>query len=147
MSKKRKTRVKFYKFLGLKCQGRKELKFLKECVRYKKQLPTKPERVKTPYTYYTPDFEYEDRYIEIKSKHTLDVSRGIKAYKGLGTASDLQWTKICWVAKNIKPIEIIVYLKRREKIPILNVIEENITIKFKGGYKPKIKIKPNKKKK
>ena len=139
--RKRKTKVRWHTFKNLKCQGRKELRYLKECARYKRELPIKPERVKTPFSYYTPDFEYPDRYIEIKSKHTFDVCRGLVAYKGLGEPSGKQWQKILFTAKNIKPIEIIVYLSPRDKIPIFDIDEENITIKIKGGYKPKQKKK------
>ena len=139
--RKRKTKVRFHYFKSLKCQGRKELRYLKEQDRYNKPLPTKAKRVKTPYSYYTPDFEYPDRYIEVKSLGTWFACIGLKAYKGIGEPSDLQWRKIKFCAKNIKPIEIVIYLSPRDKIPTLDIVEENITIKIKGGYKPK---KPNK---
>lgn len=137
--RKRKTKVRFYLYKGLRCQGRKELKFLKECDRYKWPLPIKAERIETPYGYYTPDFEYEEMYIEIKSKGTFEVMLGQKAYKGIGNLSDLQWRKIKWVAIHIKPIEIIVYLSKRESIPTDIIKEEGVTIKFKGGYTKKLK--------
>ena len=135
--KKRKTKVKFYSLKGLKCQGKKELRFIKECIRYKRTLPTKAARVLTPDGYYTPDFEYPDRYIEIKSLGTLKVCFGLESYKGLGPISDLQWRKIKWVAEHVKPIDIIVYLGRRDKIPTFNINEQGITISYKGGYRPK----------
>lgn len=49
--RKRKTKVRFYKLAGLKAQGRKELSFIKECIRYKRELPTKPKRIETPIGY------------------------------------------------------------------------------------------------
>lgn len=137
--KKRKTRVRFFSVEGLKCQGRKEVKFLKERIRYKQSLPIKPERIETPFGYYTPDFEFEECYIEVKSSHTLSVSRGLIGYKGLTEPSDLQFKKIKWVAKNIKPIEIIVYLSKRESIPTEVISEENIKVYYKGGYERKKK--------
>ncbi len=137
--RKRKTKVKFYSLKGLKCQGRKELRFIKECIRYNWVLPIKPERIETPFGYYTPDFEYEEMYVEIKCKGTFEVCRGLKAYKGLGEPSDLQWRKIKWVAIHVKPIEIIVYLSKRESIPEEIIIEQGITVKFKGGYVKKKK--------
>ncbi len=131
--KKRKTKVKFYVYSGLRCQGRKELRFLKECVRYNRPLPIKPKRIKTPYGYYTPDFEYPDKYIEIKCKGTLLVSMGKLSYKGLSKISDKQFRKIVWVAKNIKPIQIVVYLSKDE----YRLTEEfnylNLIITYKGG--------------
>jgi hypothetical protein len=137
LKRKRKTKVKFYTYKGLKCQGRKELKYLKECERYKRALPTKAERIKTPLSFYTPDFEYTDKYVEIKSLGTFKVCLGLEAYKGIGVPSNKQWEKIKWVAKYVKPVEIIVYLTRRDKIPIIDISEEGVTIKLKGGYKSK----------
>ena len=136
-NKKKKTKVLWYICEGLKCQGKKELRFLKECVRYKKTLPIKADRIQTPDGYYTPDFEYYEEYIEIKSLGTFKVMLGLEAYKGIGEPSDLQFRKIKWVAKNIKPIAIIVYLGPRESKPNIHIKEENITVTFKGGYKKK----------
>jgi len=135
--RKRKTKVKFYTVEGLKCQGRKEVRYVKECVRYKRKLPTKAERVLTPLGYYTPDFEHDSTYIEIKSLGTLRVCFGEVAYKNIGTPSDLQWRKIQWVAKAVKPIKIICYLSMRETKPTYDIQATNITIEFKGGYKKK----------
>lgn len=135
--KKKKTKVLWYVSNGLRCQGKKELRFIKECVRYKKTLPIKADRIKTPDGYYTPDFEYYEEYIEIKSLGTFKVMLGLQAYKGIGEPSDLQFRKIKWVAKNVKPIAIIVYLGPRESKPNISIKEENITVTFKGGYKKK----------
>ncbi len=135
--RKRKTKVKFYICEGLKCQGRKELRYVKECVRYKRDLPTKADRVETPHGFYTPDFEHPEHYTEIKCLGTFEVCRGLKAYKGIGVASDLQWRKIKWVAKHVKPIILIVYLSKRETVPSYIIEEKNITILYKGGYKKK----------
>jgi hypothetical protein len=132
--RKRKTKVKFYKHLGLKCQGKKELRFIKECERYKRPIPTKAKRILTPYGYYTPDFEYPDRYIEVKCLGTLRVLYGLIAYKGIGKLSTLQLEKILWVNSNIKPVHIIVYLSNKEYKPnLINFNRENLTIIIKGG--------------
>jgi hypothetical protein len=135
--RRKRSRVKFYVFKNLKCQGRKELRYVKECVRYGWPLPKKPKRIKTPLGYYTPDFGYKDKYIEIKCLGTFQVCLGLKAYKGIGELSDLQWRKICYVAKHKKPVHLIVYLSKRESAPDYKIEEENITIQFKGGYKKK----------
>lgn len=140
--RKKKTKVKFYKVEGLKCQGRKEVRYVKECVRYKRKLPTKAERVLTPLGYYTPDFEHDSTYIEIKSLGTLRVCFGEIAYKNIGTPSDLQWQKICWTHQNIKPIIIKCYLSIRESKPDLSNYElYGITIQFIGGRSTKVKNK------
>lgn len=139
--RKRKTKVKFYKIEGLKCQGRKEVRFIKECVRYKRPLPTKAKRIATPTGFYTPDFEYADHYVEIKSLGTYKVLLGLEAYKGIGLPSTHQLEKIKWVAVNDKPVKIIVYLSPRETIPTNLLSSPNITLTFKGGYKKKTKLK------
>jgi hypothetical protein len=136
-SRRRKTKVRFYLINGLKCQGRKEVRYVKECVRYSWPTPTKAERVETPYGFYTPDFEHPENYVEIKCLGTFEVCRGLKSYKGIGVPSDLQWRKIKHVAKHVKPITIIVYLSKRETVPTYIIEETNITIIYKGGYKKK----------
>ena len=132
--RKKKSRVKYYCYMKLKCQGKKELRFLKEQVRYKRPLPIKAKRILTPYGYYTPDFEYPDRYIEIKCLGTFFVLYGLIAYRGIGKPNTLQLEKILWVNSNIKPVNIIVYLSNREYKPSLaNFNRENLIITIKGG--------------
>jgi len=141
--RKRKTKVRFWiePVSKLKCQGKKELRFIKECVRYKKILPTKAGRIKTPKGYYTPDFEYPDKYIEIKGLATFKVLYGLEAYKGIGEPSDLQLQKIIWVNENIKPVHILVYLSNREYKPDLEKFyRENLNIVIKGGLTKKNNI-------
>lgn len=137
--RKRKIKAKRSVYKGLQCGSRKELRFLKECERSKYPLPIKAARTETPFGFYTPDFEYEEMFIEVKCKHTFLVLLGEKSYLSTGTLSVLQWTKIKWVAEHIKPVYIIVYLSKRDSIPEYIINEKNITIKFKGGYKKKEK--------
>jgi hypothetical protein len=135
--RKRKSKIKFYCYEGLKCQGKKELRFLKECIRYKKPLPSKPKRIKTPYGYYTPDFEYKDKFIEIKSLGTFKVCLGYESYKKIGKPSDKQFRKIKWVAKYVKPINIIVYVGRNEYKLIEEFNYPRLEITYKGGKRRK----------
>jgi hypothetical protein len=141
--RKKYKKVKFFLESGLKCQGKKEVRYIKELKRYKKDLPSKAARIKTDIGDYTPDFEFPDKYIEIKSLHTFSVLLGNIAYLPGGPVSDLQLRKIFLVAENIKPVDIIVYLSRDQYLPQ----EEsnwpnhiNVTLIFKGG-KRKIKDK------
>ena len=135
--KKRRIKVKHGKYKKIKYNSGKELRFIKETERYKKILPTKPKRILTPFGYYTPDFELDDFLIEIKSLHTLACSFGLKNYLNKGISSNLQSLKIKWVNENVKPIIIIIYLGRREKIPNWVTQEKNIIFQWKGGYIPK----------
>lgn len=84
-------RCKWYEYKGLKVQGRYELYFIMTS----KLNLTKPTRIKTPYGFYTPDFEAEDFYIEIKSTYTFKICRKTNQFK-----------KIKWVNDNIKKVKI-----------------------------------------
>lgn len=84
-------RCKWYEYKGLKVQGRYELYFLMTS----KLNLTKPTRIKTTYGFYTPDFEAEDFYIEIKSTYTFKICRKTNQFK-----------KIKWVNDNIKKVKI-----------------------------------------
>ena len=59
-------------------------------------LPTNAKKIETPIGYYTPDFEFSDRYIEVKSPLTLHLFEGSK-----------QQQKVVWVTNNMKPVEIV----------------------------------------
>lgn len=63
---------------GLNCQGTYEKKYIESLVKQNKELPTKVKSIKTPYGYYTPDFEFKDYYVEIKSLYTFEVCIGQK---------------------------------------------------------------------
>lgn len=63
--------------------------------------------VKTPFGIYHPDFEFKDRYIEIKSTYTKEIFLGEKENIN-GEYTKKQFKKIQWINQNIKPIEIII---------------------------------------
>lgn len=86
-------RCQFFSVNGMTLQGRYELYYYLTS----KENLTKPELIQTPYGFYTPDFETEERYIEIKSTFTIKT-----CFKGK------QIEKIKWVRKNIKPLTILV---------------------------------------
>lgn len=126
--KRKKIKVRFFSLNGIQCQGRGELKYLKECIKSKKPI-SKPKRIKTPYGYYTPDFEHKERYVEVKSLHTFLVAVGEKSYIKGGIISNKQFKKMCWVAKNIKPLDIIIFLNKNQKpIEIQKYIKHNVKI-------------------
>jgi hypothetical protein len=45
----------------------------------------------------------------------------------------LQFKKIKWVAKFVKPVAFVVYLSRRESKPAIEINEPRITVTYKGG--------------
>lgn len=118
---------------GLKCQGTKELQYIKELEKAGKKLPAKALAQVTPFGEYTPDFEFPDHFIEIKGIHTFMVMLGLFGYRGKGKKSDIQWQKIKWVAVNVKPVKILLYLGTKEAVPVLDIKVPNVEITIKGG--------------
>jgi hypothetical protein len=120
-------RQKRYIVEGLKCQGRTEKGYIDELVDNKSILPTNPSRIKTPHGYYTPDFEFENEYIEIKSPKTFKVMLGQTSWIKNHPLSDKQYKKILWVDTNVKPVHIIIFTKKIEGVCSIDF--DNIPLK------------------
>lgn len=97
-------RCKFFNVAGLRAQGRYELAYILNLINNGLKLPKKAKTITTPYGFYTPDFEFEDCFVEIKSTYTIKTS------KSLG-----QMKKIKWVDTNIKKIKIIILTETKSK--------------------------------
>jgi hypothetical protein len=93
---------------GLVCESSFELKYIESLIAKNLELPRNAERIKTPFGYYTPDFEYEDRFIEIKCGFTYNVLIGESSFSKSGKYNQSQLNKIKWVSQNIKNVEIII---------------------------------------
>lgn len=92
--------------------GSYEVAYLQKLIEDDNPLPNLVrKRFKTPFGSYMPDFEFEDRFIEIKSDFTLKVAKGLMPSND-GKFSDKQWKKINWLSKNLKIVEIIVLQKK-----------------------------------
>ena len=88
----------YYEVAGIKCQGSSEKIYLERLIESESELPLKCSKfIDTPYGKRQLDFEYDDRFIEIKSSWTF------KFYKN----SD-QELKDKWITENIKRVEVIV---------------------------------------
>ena len=109
-----------------KVLGSYEVAYLQRLINEGGDLP-KPNRkkIKTPHGYYVPDFDFGDRFIEIKSEFTLQVCKGEMPQTN-GDYSDEQWKKIQWINENKKPVEIIVL----EKKEAFNLFVQAINDKF-----------------
>ena len=118
---------------GLICESSKEVQFVKECKSSKNPLPKKAETITTPYGKYTPDFEFPDRYVEVKGIHTFMTCLGFIGYRGKAPKSNKQWMKIKWVATHIKPVDIIIFLSNKEAIPVLDIKAPKVNISIRGG--------------
>lgn len=114
--------------------GTYEVAYLQKLIDENKQLPTLlRKRFKTPFGSYMPDFEFEDRFIEVKSEFTLKVSKGLLPGND-GKFSDKQWKKINWLNDNMKPVEIVVLDKKEafnlfKKAINSNFVKDKVTIK------------------
>lgn len=106
--------------------GSYEVAYLQKLINEELELP-RPNRkkFKTPHGNYVPDFDFGDKFIEIKSDFTLKVCKG-EMPKSDGTYSDEQWKKIKWISENKKPVEIIVL----EKNDAFNLFVQAINTKF-----------------
>lgn len=67
-------RCKFYQYAGIDVQGRYELIYLRRLI-LSGITPEKGKPIKTPYGFYTPDFDLGDRFVEVKSTYTIETSK------------------------------------------------------------------------
>ena len=118
---------KYYETPIGKVQGTYELAYVTSLLKNKKEIPVAhPKGIKTPFGTYMPDFEYGDRLVEIKSKFTYLIMMG--ANKGYDKKYSIaQWNKLKWVNDNIKPVEILIGEKIRNKL-IFNIAYPEIDI-------------------
>lgn len=101
-------RCKEFIIAGIKCDGKYEEKYIKYLIDNNLKLPKNGNTIKTPYGTYTPDFEFDDCYIEIKSPFTFDVLIGKKSYSKNRKSNEKQLNKIKWVNKNLKRVKILI---------------------------------------
>jgi hypothetical protein len=93
---------KFYEVDGLRIQGRWELAYILNLKALGLPLPTKSKIILTPTGAYTPDFEFDDYFVEVKSAYTIRTCR-----------TNGQFEKIKWVSNNIKKVRIVLITERR----------------------------------
>lgn len=123
-----------------KIQGSYELAYLQKLLNGGLTLPVKGGKVKTSYGSYFPDFEYPDRFVEVKSPFTWKVCVG-KYPNGKGVKTNIQHKKIKWTHKNIKPVEVVILDNKEALILFLqaiknkNLITEEIIYKNGKYYK------------
>lgn len=118
---------------GLKVRGNKEKFYIESLVSGGTDLPRNCTHINTPIGRYTPDFEYDDYYVEIKGGGTWKVLLGKESYIRGGKCSDLQWRKIQWVASNVKPIKIFIIcnnMKTKDNLEIPDSLPPNIELEI-----------------
>ena len=128
-----------------KVQGSYELAYLQKLINGGLTLPTKSSKIQTSYGSYFPDFEYPEKFVEIKSSFTWDVCRG-KISNGKGVLTDNQYKKIKWTDKNVKPVEVVILDDKEAKKLFLQAIKNrNLTkeeIIYKNGKYFKVEPLP-----
>jgi len=107
-NKQKKTVIK-----GLICESSFELKYIESLIDKGEKLPKNADSILTPFGYYTPDFEYEDRFIEIKCEFTYKVLIGEASFSKKTKSLPDQLNKIKWVSENIKRVDIIIFDKKK----------------------------------
>lgn len=107
---------KNYVIRGLSCQGTYEKFYIEKLINDGLILPKNGKPIITPFGVYYPDFEFNDKLIEIKSDYTYDVLIGLKVSRFTKKIETKQYEKIKWVNKNLKQIDLLVIDKRNNKI-------------------------------
>lgn len=92
--------------------GTYEVAYLQKLVAEGQELPSVArKRLKTPFGSYKPDFEFSDRYIEVKSEYTLALGKG--EHTELNSHhNELQMKKLEYVSAHVKKVEIVVLTKK-----------------------------------
>lgn len=106
--KKKKGICKTYDVGGLVCYGTYEKSYIEKLINEEKELPKNTLSIVTPFGVYLPDFEYEKKYIEIKSIYTYEILIGMRKTYFRRKVNTEQLKKIKWVGKHIKPVKLIV---------------------------------------
>lgn len=107
------ARCKYYQTSAGLVQGTYELRYIQKLESEGRKLPkkcTKP--ISTPFGVYLPDFEFDDRFIEIKSDFTFDICIGKKAWRSSVKPKTPQMEKINYVREYIKPVQVIIINKK-----------------------------------
>ena len=125
-------RCKQFIINDIKCDGTHEMVYIENLVSENKKLPKNTKSIKTDFGYYTPDFEFDEFYVDIKSTFTLKVLLGFSSYSKNKKSNPKQLLKIKYIDKNVKPIKIIIVDVRQNEIKefsvddILNLKEDDI---------------------
>lgn len=134
------SKSKFLNTVVGKVQGSYEVAYLQKLLKDGLTFPKIGDKVKTPIGLYFPDFEFCDRFIEVKSPFTWKVCKG-EEKNPKGIKSDVQYKKIQWVNENVKPVEVVILENDeaktlfKEAIQNKTILTENIIYKNGKYYK------------
>jgi hypothetical protein len=92
---------------GLECYGTFEKKYIEILKEKGMELPRKPDfSIKTEFGTYTPDFEFSDFYVEVKSPFTYDVLLGKSSYSKNRKSNPNQLEKLIYISENVKKVRV-----------------------------------------
>lgn len=92
---------------GLVCDGTHEKFYIEWLLSEDEDIPVGVNSIKTDIGFYTPDFEFDEYYVDVKSIFTLKVLLGFSSYSKTKKSNPKQLLKIKYINDNIKPIKII----------------------------------------
>lgn len=120
-------KVKKFKVNGITCQGSYEKAYLEMLIESNETLPNvKRTYYETSYGFYHPDFEFEDKLIEIKSEYTFGILVGKYANISGEKKVGVQLSKMIEVGKNKKPVELVL-IERNKNIKKIFRIDSSFT--------------------
>jgi len=100
-------RCQMHVIKNIKCYGSFEKKYIEILLKNNLCLPKNVEKsIETNIGTYTPDFEFDKFYVEVKSRFTYEVLIGNKSYSKSKKSNPKQAEKIKWVSQNIKEVRI-----------------------------------------
>lgn len=92
---------------GLLCDGTHEKFYIEWLLSEGKDIPVSVNSIKTDIGFYTPDFEFDEYYVDVKSFFTLKVLLGFSSYSKTKKSNPKQLLKMKYINDIIKPIKII----------------------------------------
>lgn len=128
--------AKWYVVNGIKCQGKVE-KAVAELLFEKEISFSRGKAIKTPHGNYTPDFETQNYFIEVKGLHSWHMALGLKGHFEKANnpvfteKSDVSLKKMVFV-NDIKPIIVYIQIDSCDK-KNLGVIEPGVPFECVRG--------------
>jgi hypothetical protein len=119
---------------GLVCDGTHEKFYIEYLISEGKDIPINVNSIKTELGFYTPDFEYDEYFVDVKSIFTLKVLLGLSSYSKTKKSNPKQLLKMKYINDNIKPVKIILIDIKESKLVELSIdsilkLKEHLTKK------------------
>lgn len=110
-------RCKHYTFRGIRAQGRYELIYLIRQLKLGVDI-SRAKPIKTPFGWYTPDYDLGNHYVDVKSTYTIRTC-----------LKNGQIRKILWVRKHIKRVKLVVLKEKEVEKEFLELLSKQPRVK------------------